>query len=132
MRKRWRVIAGLCFTAVLGGGGGLLYTHLHPVPAQLVGVWENETKLVDAGPGEVQLQISATGLVDIHFDRQKYNWWGPDRLHLRVSGNTAQVWVGPKQKVFLRLEVGDGRLTFSYPRSSTRPEDAMVFRRRGQ
>jgi hypothetical protein len=131
MRKRWRVIPGIAFTVTLLSGGWLLYCHLYPVPSSLAGVWENETQLGSAGPGEVRLVISRRGLIDIQLDRHKYDWWGSDQLHLHISisGDIAVVWSEPSRKAEVRFEVRDGRMTVSDPDRPDRPDDVMVFRR---
>jgi hypothetical protein len=129
MWKRWWVIAGVALAATVLGGGWFLHRHVYPVPQELVGTWENETKLFDAGPGEVQLAISRRGLIDIRLDREKYEWWGPDQLHLCVSAGIAEVWSDPDRKGRVRVVVHDGRMTVSDPERPVRPDEVIVFRR---
>jgi hypothetical protein len=123
------VIIGVGFAVALAAGGWLLYHHLNPVPSSLVGVWENETPLLQAGPGEVRLLISASGLIRIQFDHDKYTWWGSTKLHFHLSGDFAEVWSEPERKVKFRFEVRHNWLTISDPEHPQRPDDVMVFRR---
>jgi hypothetical protein len=129
MRPRWRVIIAVGFAFTLMAGGLLLDRHLAPVPSSLIGVRENETTLLDAGPGAVRLAISRRGLIDIQFDREKYMWWGPDQLYLSVSGDIAEVWSEPDRKAKFRVAVRDNRMTVSDPDQPDGTDDVMEFRR---
>src|SRR5437016_3534831 len=92
MRKQWLIFPGIPLTVVILVGGWLLYFGPYPALRALVGVWENETQLFSAGPGEVRLVISRRGLIDIQFDHDKYVWWGPTQLHLRMNGEIGEIW----------------------------------------
>jgi hypothetical protein len=129
MRKRWWLLNGVVGLVALLGGGWLLYRHLYPIPQSWVGVWENETKLLDAGPGEVRLVISRRGVIDIQLDREKYTWWGADQLHMRARGDIAEVWVDPDRPVKFRIEMREDRMTVSVLDRLADPNDMMVFRK---
>jgi hypothetical protein len=100
-----------------------------PVPLEMVGVWENEEELIDANPGDLRLIISSDGVLDLDYDHHKYLWFF-DRLHLRVTGDTAIVWVDPSQSkehkpISIRIQVQDDRLTIR----DFWPNSVLKFRR---
>lgn len=110
-KKSW-VYTSL-FIALLALAAWLRLSHVDPVPRWLVGEWENETNILSAGPGEIRLAITGDGSIDIRFDRQRYTWWGSDRLGARVRDDIAEVWTDPKHPVAFKIEFANGRMRLS-------------------
>jgi hypothetical protein len=131
-RRQW-VIVGIAVFAAVALGGWLLVNRLYPVPSSLVGRWENETPIMAAGPGEVQLTIHRDGLAVAEFDRSRYEWWGPTRFRLLVRGDELTLWTDPPdrddQPVTLRIEITDERIRVWDPAHQITNQDELVFRR---
>jgi len=131
-RRQW-VIVGIAACATVALGGWLLVDRLYPVPSSLAGKWENETKIIAAGPGEVQLTVHRDGLAVAEFDRSRYEWWGATRFRLRVRGEELTLRIDPPdrddQPVNLRIEISDERFRVWDPAHQITDQDELVFRR---
>lgn len=126
MSKKYWGYTGL-FVVLFTLAGWLRFQYVEPVPRGLIGVWENETQILNAGPGEIRLDIAPDGAIAIQFDRSRYKWWGPDHLQVRVNGEIAEVWGESESRANFRIHLTNGRMRLSLP-ESTDPDEDLIFR----
>lgn len=127
MKKHWWIIGGMVVATGLLFVGRLLYCHLVPVPSEIVGVWENSEKLIDAGPGEVRFVISDKGVIDVRYDRTKYFWWD-EQMYISVCGEDFKFWFDPEHKVSGRIQLQGDEMTLTFSKRNV-PDWVVKLRR---
>jgi hypothetical protein len=126
-------MVGFAAAAAAALGGWWLVNSVDPVPSALAGMWQNETLLLAAGPGEVQLTIQRDGQAVVAFDRTCYEWWGATQFRLRVRGKELILHVDSPhpegRSVAMQIEISGERFRVSAPASQRADRDELVFHR---
>jgi hypothetical protein len=129
VRRRWAVYGTLAI-GLAAAGAWLLADRLRPLPVSLVGVWENETPIGAAGPGEVRVTVSRDGTAVVWFDPARHAFGGEYRYRCRVRGD--RVFIRGERQAepeSARIEVGRERFRLWDPASPRPGRDEVVFRR---
>jgi hypothetical protein len=56
----------------------------------IVGKWENSQLLIDAKPGEIQINLKKDGTGDLILDKEKY-FWVAEKFLYKIIGNQIEI-----------------------------------------